>query len=134
VLQLIENNYKTYKALQVNNGKGVSAMDMGSGGVGNVSSKMLGAATMGARKKGKFSQKGKKQYGLGADEEMDIDDGDEDGNGITSVDAVTPEFIRGLVEKVLNTDGFVDMRASKMSQDDFLRLLATFNEAGIHFA
>jgi 18S rRNA (adenine1779-N6/adenine1780-N6)-dimethyltransferase len=34
----------------------------------------------------------------------------------------------------LNTDGFVDMRASKMSQDDFLRLLATFNEAGIHFA
>jgi 18S rRNA (adenine1779-N6/adenine1780-N6)-dimethyltransferase len=26
------------------------------------------------------------------------------------------------------------MRSSKMSQDDFLLLLATFNEKGVHFA
>jgi 18S rRNA (adenine1779-N6/adenine1780-N6)-dimethyltransferase len=35
---------------------------------------------------------------------------------------------------VLDSNDFVQMRASKMTQDDFLLLLATFNEKGIHFA
>ena len=39
-----------------------------------------------------------------------------------------------LLEEVLATNGHENMRASKMTQDDFLNLLATFNEKGIHFA
>ena len=38
------------------------------------------------------------------------------------------------MEEVLESNSFEQMRASKMSQDDFLLLLATFNEKGIHFA
>lgn len=30
--------------------------------------------------------------------------------------------------------GYADRRAAKMDQDDFLRLLAAFNVAGIHFS
>jgi 18S rRNA (adenine1779-N6/adenine1780-N6)-dimethyltransferase len=44
------------------------------------------------------------------------------------------ETVKQLIEEVLATDGFGEMRSSKMSQDDFLRLLAEFNAKGIHFA
>jgi 18S rRNA (adenine1779-N6/adenine1780-N6)-dimethyltransferase len=46
----------------------------------------------------------------------------------------TKEGVRALVEEVLASNAFEQMRASKMSQDDFMLLLATFNEKGIHFA
>ena len=113
VLELIESNYKTYKALQVNNGKGVAA----SGG-------MLGAQSMGHKKK----TKGGTRTGLGKDEDMDVD-----GDGAAAGDA-GKDGVRRLVEEVLESNSFEQMRASKMSQDDFLLLLATFNEKGIHFA
>ena len=35
---------------------------------------------------------------------------------------------------VLAGGGFEDARSAKLAQDDFLRLLAAFNRAGIHFA
>ena len=35
---------------------------------------------------------------------------------------------------VVESSGFDQRRASKMSQDEFLALLAHFNAAGIHFA
>ena len=41
--------------------------------------------------------------------------------------------MKSLIEKVLNTNGYVEMRSVKMTQDDFLQLLAVFNENGIHF-
>ena len=113
VLELIESNYKTYKALQVNNGKGVAA----SGG-------MLGAQSMGHKKK----TKGGTRTGLGKDEDMDVD-----GDG-AAAGAASKDGVRRLVEEVLESNSFEQMRASKMSQDDFLLLLATFNEKGIHFA
>lgn len=43
------------------------------------------------------------------------------------------DHVKELIEKVLNTNGYVEMRSSKMTQDDFLQLLAVFNEHGIHF-
>jgi 18S rRNA (adenine1779-N6/adenine1780-N6)-dimethyltransferase len=43
------------------------------------------------------------------------------------------ELVKSLIEKVLNTNGYVEMRSVKMTQDDFLQLLAVFNENGIHF-
>ena len=35
--------------------------------------------------------------------------------------------------EVLQRHDFLERRAAKMSQDDFLHLLAVFNQAGIHF-
>jgi len=45
----------------------------------------------------------------------------------------SPEF-KALVERVLASGGFEARRPAKMAQEDFLRLLAAFNAAGIHFA
>lgn len=39
-----------------------------------------------------------------------------------------------MVNKILRENDFEDKRASKMDQDDFLRLLAIMNSHGIHFA
>jgi len=116
VLELLGTNYKTYKALQVNNGTGISA-----------SAKMLGAASMGQKKSGKKKKKGGTREGLG---DMDVDML----GGAELHDPTTPDGVRKLLEEVLATNGHENMRASKMTQDDFLNLLATFNEKGIHFA
>ena len=121
VLELIESNYKTYRALQVNNGKGVSS------GIGGG---MLGAASMGKRKK----SKGGTRFGLGGvDSKMDTMDVDDDDDSNAPPEA-TKDGVRRIVEDVLATNSFEKMRSSKMSQDDFLLLLATFNEKGVHFA
>ena len=116
VLELLGTNYKTYKALQINNGTGISA-----------SAKMLGAASMGQKKSGKKKKKGGTREGLG---DMDVDML----GGAELHDPATPDGVRKLLEEVLATNGHENMRASKMTQDDFLNLLATFNEKGIHFA
>eukprot|EP00455_Lapot_gusevi_P048622 TRINITY_DN674_c0_g1_i1.p1 TRINITY_DN674_c0_g1~~TRINITY_DN674_c0_g1_i1.p1 ORF type:complete len:340 (+),score=64.55 TRINITY_DN674_c0_g1_i1:60-1079(+) len=41
--------------------------------------------------------------------------------------------IKEMVEKLLESGEFSEKRSSKMDQDDFLRLLETFNSAGLHF-
>ena len=35
---------------------------------------------------------------------------------------------------MLTTQGFDQLRSSKMAQEDFLRLLSNFNSIGVHFA
>lgn len=92
VLELLTNNYRTYKALQV------------------VPDKKLN----------------KKKAAAAADS-MDVD-------GEHETVGTSAETVKQLIEEVLATDGFGEMRSSKMSQDDFLRLLAEFNAKGIHFA
>ena len=119
VLELIEANYKTYAALKV-------------GG----QQKMLSAATMGKKKK----KKGGARVGLGDDEgDVAMGEAGPGAGGAGGEDAArrataTKEGVRALVEEVLASNAFEQMRASKMSQDDFMLLLATFNEKGIHFA
>ena len=44
------------------------------------------------------------------------------------------EKFKQLVESILQEHGFASLRSAKLSLDDFLRLLAAFNEKGIHFA
>lgn len=46
---------------------------------------------------------------------------------------VSAEF-KELVMSVLQKGGFEQMRPAKMTQDDFLKLLADFNAVGIHFS
>ena len=42
--------------------------------------------------------------------------------------------IKRSVEECLISSGFADARAAKMDIDDFLKVLVTFNEAGLHFS
>ena len=92
VLELLTNNYRTYKALQVVPDKKANKAKQAAGG-----------------------------------DSMDVDDAG-------AATGTSPEVVKQLIEDVLATDGFAEMRSSKMSQDDFLRLLAVFNSKGIHFA
>jgi 18S rRNA (adenine1779-N6/adenine1780-N6)-dimethyltransferase len=55
------------------------------------------------------------------------------GSGRRSKGKVSAEF-KELVMKVLTEGGFEQQRPAKMTQEDFLRLLAAFNAAGIHFS
>ena len=41
--------------------------------------------------------------------------------------------VRALIEGVLGSTGYAEQRAAKMDLDDFMALLAAFNEAGVHF-
>ena len=96
VLELIESNYKTYKALQVNSGEG-RRRERGH----------AGRAEHGSQEK----TKGGTRTGLGKDEDMDVD-----GDGAAAGDA--SKGAERLVEEVLESNSFEQMRASKMSQDD----------------
>ena len=52
---------------------------------------------------------------------------------LTTLAPPTPPPPCAQVLEVLQRHGFLERRAAKMSQDDFLGLLAAFNQAGIHF-
>ena len=53
---------------------------------------------------------------------------------MTDADATTIADVKSIVETILEADQFKDKRAAKMDIDDFLALLAAFNNAGLHFA
>lgn len=52
---------------------------------------------------------------------------------LENVPVVVPD-IRTLVKTILDDERFKDKRPAKMDIDDFLALLAAFNQAGLHFA
>ena len=57
------------------------------------------------------------------------------GKAKDSTDAMEEDVQIGqLVEKVVSSEQWSGKRASKLSLDDFLQLLAEFNELGIHFS
>ena len=58
------------------------------------------------------------------------------GNGdVAMTDAAEPsDEFKQRVLRVLEQNGLDGQRSSKLSQDDFLRLLALFNAEGVHFA
>jgi len=66
--------------------------------------------------------------GAGAD-----DDADDDGMEAEATGGPLAE-VRATVQGVLEATGFAEGRSSKMDHDDFMLLLARFNEAGIHFS
>jgi 18S rRNA (adenine1779-N6/adenine1780-N6)-dimethyltransferase len=41
--------------------------------------------------------------------------------------------VKEVILKILEQTDLSDKRSSKLTQDDFLKLLATFNQAGFHF-
>ena len=42
-------------------------------------------------------------------------------------------IVQALVDQVLESSGFKEKRARTMDIDDFMKLLHSFNSAGIHF-
>ena len=94
VLELIEANYKTYRALRLNNGRGVAG---GEGG-------MLGAAAMGKRKK----TKGGTRTGLGGGESVDdaMETDDAERRVIRPSPTMSAKGTRQIVEEVLATNAF----------------------------
>eukprot|EP00899_Mesostigma_viride_P016645 jgi/Mesvir1/24982/Mv16945-RA.1 len=72
-------------------------------------------------------------------EPVDEEEGDEDEDDVMGeADKATSSTRHGqmkeLALQVLRSISFEDKRASKLGQDDFLRLLVAFNAKGIHFA
>ncbi|KAH9260978.1 dimethyladenosine transferase [Batrachochytrium salamandrivorans] len=63
------------------------------------------------------------------DEMMDDEDEEDDKDDKKPVDPMKIQ-----VEQVLEKAGMANLRSSKLSIDQFLELLATFNEHGLHFA
>lgn len=61
----------------------------------------------------------------GADEEMQVEDGDVEGE---------PSEFKDKVLGVLKEGDFEDKRSSKLTLQEFLYLLSLFNKAGIHFS
>lgn len=64
-------------------------------------------------------------------EAMDTDAGEED-LALKGKEGLAR--VKELALQVLKDNDFEDKRSSKLHQDDFLRLLAVFNEKDIHFA
>lgn len=44
------------------------------------------------------------------------------------------EAFKELIMRILQQNEFEEKRSSKLNQDDFLDLLAKFNEQGVHFS
>lgn len=107
VLLLVEKNVKTYQSLQdAVNGSG--AMDVQ--GLGDMTSAdmMMDVDT-------------------GGDAQGDVEMGGEDD------DVAGKNVYKEKVLAVLRQGSFEDKRSSKLTQEDFLKLLALFNDAGVHF-
>jgi 18S rRNA (adenine1779-N6/adenine1780-N6)-dimethyltransferase len=86
------------------------------------------------------NQQGLSSMAIDQDEEMGDGSDDEDmmdasiKTSTKKKKGKASEEFKNKVMKILENGNYAEMRASKMSQDDFLQLLADFNQAGIHFA
>ena len=141
-LALMEQNYEMAVALRqgmVVDGDGPSGS--GSSGKNNKNSlKFSAAASAAAAEISKMAVDGDDddEAESDGDDGMDVDE-DEDGAAAGQPAArrrrgKATEAFKEKVLDVLDSGGFQERRASKMSQDEFLQLLAAFNSAGIHFA
>ena len=135
-LQAMETNFKTFQALQIGGGAGggaqpaaVAAPDGKKQQPGALAIQNLGAAM--------DVSDGEDDGGAGSDNDDTMDmDGARGGGavvaGSTRRGKVSPGF-KDKVMALLQSNGFDQLRSSKMSQEEFLQLLAVFNAQGIHF-
>lgn len=112
VITLLEKNYKTVQALKLS-GQGLmedndNKMDFSRPGDNNEDLNME-----------------VEDHDEGADEEMEVEDGDVEGE---------PSEFKDKVLGVLKEGDFEDKRSSKLTLQEFLYLLSLFNKAGIHFS
>jgi 18S rRNA (adenine1779-N6/adenine1780-N6)-dimethyltransferase len=130
-LSLLEANFELAKALAVGSAAGGGGAAAGDTLAAGVAALAAPEAPMEA------------EGGDDCDEEMEEDE--EEGVGGAGGAKKRPadgrrrrgkasDAFRARVEGVLAAAGFSEKRGAKMSQDEFLQLLAAFNAAGVHFA
>ncbi|XP_042410991.1 ribosomal RNA small subunit methyltransferase-like [Zingiber officinale] len=114
VISLLEKNYRTLQALQLNNKSQLEEDKVSLEDVA-VLADMVEDLSM-----GNSDEKD--------DQEMEVEDMDmvgEDGNDAS---------FKAIVLGILKQGDFAEKRAAKLTQVDFLYLLSLFNKAGIHFS
>lgn len=122
-LALMEQNYELSRALQ--KGLDGAGSTPAGGGVADISRMAIDAPA---------DAGGADDDDAMEDDDVDIGDaGAAPGAGRKRRGRATEGF-KEKVLAVLHGGGFEEKRAAKMSQDEFLQLLAAFNSAGIHFA
>jgi 18S rRNA (adenine1779-N6/adenine1780-N6)-dimethyltransferase len=125
-LALMEQNYELAKALR--QGMAVDGVGAGRQGGADVAAVINRMAVDGGADAIEEDEDG---------DDMDMDD--EEGGGKAANPSKrrrgkATEAFKEKVLEVLDEGGFMEKRAAKMTQDEFLQLLAAFNSDGIHFA
>uniref|UniRef100_A0A7S0YCY7 rRNA adenine N(6)-methyltransferase n=1 Tax=Polytomella parva TaxID=51329 RepID=A0A7S0YCY7_9CHLO len=137
----LENNFKTFQSLQTSKvGTQLSAENLANSALRLGEEDGVGGANGGdAADDDNCSVDNDGEMEMDSDEEMEVDGGGrsggkggKEGNGRKKSGKVSPEF-KAKVLRVLEDNQYLEMRSSKMSQEEFLHLLAAFNAAGIHF-
>ncbi len=125
-LQLLEGNYKTYQALALGTSTGqptpVLAQQAQRPKQGQQPPSLTDALQ-------RMAVDGQDDAAASDDEDMEVDAAPAKGRKGRYTQAFKEK-----VMAVLQDNGFEEARSAKLGQDDFLRLLAVFNQAGIHFA
>ena len=109
---MLEKNYKTVQALKQSGHGSIEGKDTNTNNNTNMD----------------FSRLGDAHEDLSMDvndDEMEVEDGEEEGE---------PSKFKDKVLKVLKEGGFEEKRASKLTLQEFLYLLSLFNKAAIHFS
>lgn len=132
-LQALEQNYITFKALSLGAGQQQQQPAVASIAALGSSSEPAGMDVS------DDEDDDDEAAAAGGSSSMAVDGMDADAAAVQAPGArrtkgkVSPEF-KELVMRVLTAGGFDQMRPAKMTQEDFLKLLADFNAADIHFS
>ena len=141
VVALMEANWCTWRSLSSSSSLSSAAASAASTGVSG-----MGVFAAGGGKNGVFARAGKAKAAKAQGKESYESaaaatvSGDGDvvmsggGGGGGQGRAGSVPDMKKLVDTVLATCGMTDSRAKQMDTDDFLKLLAAMNQAGIHFA
>jgi 18S rRNA (adenine1779-N6/adenine1780-N6)-dimethyltransferase len=144
-LAALEDNYNTMRALNMGNAAAATAAAGAGAPQQQQQQQQQWAAALAAAAPMDASDGEASGSDEEAEEGMELDGGGGGGGGAGPLGKgprsggrpggkgrVSAEF-KGTVARILEATGFEQMRPAKMTQDDFLRLLASFNAEGIHF-
>ena len=128
VLSLLHRNFLTYQSLQGTMGNGAAVpVSADGGGIADVF--MAEGALDEDEEEGEVKEEEEEVEMMDGVEKVG-EAGSEGGTGTVRDTADMKERVLG----VLKEGGYEEKRSSKLSQDDFLHLLALLNKHGIHFA
>ena len=127
-LSVMEQNYKLGLAL-----RGVGGVGGAAGGTAQTQTQIMDVDMGGEDDDNDDEDIG----GTSSDDdgtEMDVDPKKRPSGSKKKKRGKASDEFKAKVMQILDKNDFAEKRASKMSQDDFMQLLADFNEHGIHFA
>eukprot|EP01094_Clydonella_sp_ATCC50884_P015188 TRINITY_DN2576_c0_g1_i1.p1 TRINITY_DN2576_c0_g1~~TRINITY_DN2576_c0_g1_i1.p1 ORF type:complete len:380 (-),score=92.03 TRINITY_DN2576_c0_g1_i1:155-1255(-) len=128
VLQMLEQNYRTWQAIAA---QGVEPVGRGANEAVIASFHEEGPPSLGPSKSsGGSTSSTSAMAGANSDDDDDEDEEEAAADVFAEESGSFKDFIQGILEK----NGFDRCRSNKMGQDELLRLLVAFNEAGVHLA